>query len=329
MEPACGKVETLSVGGNEPEILGRSRQACELRRFVDLFGPTDLAVLLEGETGVGKEVVARAIHRRSHRMGRFVPVNVAAIPWELLEAELFGSVRGAFTGASRSRQGLARAADGGTLFLDEVGDLSAPLQAKLLRFLEAREVRAVGSMSFDRVDVRIVSATHRDLQIGIEEGWFRSDLYFRLASAALEIPPLRDRKEDIQLFKGCFENEVVTRLGLPRCGWSPGAERVLDNHTWPGNVRELRHVVEVAVVRAGGGTITADLLPVAKGKAPNPARWSEAVHDFRRGYLRAALRRNRGNRTATAHELGISRQTLHYHIRNLGLTEVQRPKSKV
>jgi transcriptional regulator with PAS, ATPase and Fis domain len=309
----------VSCSGSGPEILGRSRQARELRRFVEVFGPTDLAVLVQGETGVGKEVVAGALHRRSQRPGRFVPVNVAAIPSELLEAELFGSVKGAFTGAARSRPGLVRAADGGTLFFDEVGDLSPPLQSKMLRFLESREVRAVGSTTFDRVDVRVLSATNRDLQTGIEEGWFRSDLYYRLASAAVQIPPLRDRKEDIGLFAEFFGSEVTQRLGLARCRWAPCAERSLFEHTWPGNVRELRHAVEVALVRAAGGTVTSDLLALANPSPKRPALWHAAVHDFRLTYLRTALQRNHGNRTATARELGISRQTLHYHMRNLGL----------
>jgi two-component system NtrC family response regulator len=305
----------------EPRIVGRSRQANELRRFVRIFGPTDLTVLVQGETGVGKEVVALALHRRSGRSGRFVPVNVSAIPSELLEAELFGSVRGAFTGASRSRPGLVRAADGGTLFLDEVGDLAPPLQAKILRFLESREIRAVGSMSFARVDVRVLSATHRDLTSGVGDGWFRSDLYYRLASAAVEVPPLRRRIEDVELFRRHFEDEVRRRLDLPACEWAPSAVRALARHHWPGNVRELRHVVEVAVVKAAGGCVTDDMLGLGSGCAARPGRWNDAVHDFRRSFLRAALRRNEGNRTATARELGISRQTLHYHIRNLGLRD--------
>jgi sigma-54-dependent transcriptional regulator len=246
---------------------------------------------------------------------------VAAIPSELLEAELFGSVQGAFTGASRSRNGLVKAADRGTLFLDEVGDLSHSLQAKLLRFLESREIRAVGSMTLDRVDVRVLSATHRDLKAGVDDGWFRSDLYYRLASVAVEVPPLRRRGEDIALFRDRFETDICGRLSLPRCEWAPAAKRALNRHGWPGNVRELRHVVEVAVVRAAGGVVTPEMLSLDGGARPRPRRWNAAVHDFRRSFLRAALRRNHGNRTATARELGISRQTLHYHIRNLGLRD--------
>jgi transcriptional regulator with PAS, ATPase and Fis domain len=286
-----------------------------------VFGPTDLTVLVQGETGVGKEVVATALHRRSGRTGRFVPVNVAAIPSDLLEAELFGSVRGAFTGATRSRPGLVRAANGGTLFLDEVGDLSPQLQAKMLRFLESREVRAVGSTTFERVDVRVLSATHRDLRTGIEHGWFRSDLFYRLASTAVEVPPLRHRAEDIGPFRALFEAEVRRRVGLAGCRWSAAAERALARYPWPGNVRELRHVVEVAVVKAAGGIVTADTLSLAPGCPAPSGRWAEAMHDFRRSFLRAALRRNAGNRTATARELGISRQTLHYHLRQLGLRD--------
>jgi len=300
-------------------IGGQSRAASELRGAVAQFAPTDLAVLLTGETGVGKEVVAESLHRLSGRSGRFVPVNVVAIPADLLEAELFGSVRGAFTGADRARPGLVQSARSGTLFLDEIGDMAPSLQVKLLRFLESGEVRPVGSTVFDRVDARIVSATHRDLEPGVRQGWFRPDLYYRLASATITVPPLRDRRSDIPLFRRLFEEGVVHRLGVPACRWCASADRALARHHWPGNIRELRHVVEVAVIKADGGSVTAASLPVGEDMDHEPSRWDEAIHDFRRRFLEAALRRNHGNRTATARELGISRQTVLYHVRNLGL----------
>jgi two-component system NtrC family response regulator len=286
---------------------------------VDQLGPTDIAVLLTGETGVGKEVVAESLHQASRRTGRFVPVNIAAIPTELLEAELFGSVRGAFTGADRARSGLVQAARSGTLFLDEVGDMAASLQVKLLRFLESREVRAVGSTVFERVDVRVVSATHQDLEAGVRHKWFRPDLYYRLASASIAIPPLRNRKPDITLFRRLFVREVVDRLGVPECRWDRSADRALEGYHWPGNIRELRHIVEVAVIKADGEAVTAESLKLQGQDSGAPSRWDEALCDFRREFLSAALQRNDGNRTATARELGISRQTVLYHVRNLGL----------
>ncbi len=303
----------------DADIVGRSAAATELRRSLEELAATDFAVLLEGETGSGKEVAARVLHRRSGRSGRFVPVNMAAIPSELAEAELFGAVRGAFTGADRTRTGLIEAADGGTLFLDEVGDLAPALQAQLLRFLESGEVRAVGSTDFRRVEARIVSATHRDLREGTRKGWFRLDLYYRLAPVVITVPPLRDRREDIPELRAVFEREVQRRLGVSPCRWSVEADRTLANHSWPGNVRELRHVVEVAVATAAGGIVRAERLRLPGRVGPEVRRWDQAASELRRGLLLGALSRNGGNRSAAARELGISRQTLHYHLRRLDL----------
>jgi transcriptional regulator with PAS, ATPase and Fis domain len=283
------------------------------------MGPTHLPILIVGETGVGKEVAARALHRLSGRRGAFVPVNVAAIPANLLEAELFGSVKGAYTGADRARQGLAVAADGGTLFLDEIGDLDPPLQVKLLRFLDSQEVRPVGATQSRIVDVRILSATNSDLGRRVREGSFRQDLYYRIAGPPLTIPPLRERREDIGLLTDLFEREAVARHSLATGTWSGEAEAMMRRYPWPGNVRELRQAVEVALVRAGGGTVRREHLPFTETKDGATGTWEEAQRDFRRSFLRAALERNNGNRSATARELGISRQALLYHIRNFGL----------
>jgi sigma-54-dependent transcriptional regulator len=283
------------------------------------MGPTHLPILLVGETGVGKEVAARALHRLSNRRGTFVPVNIAAIPANLLEAELFGSVKGAYTGADRARQGLAVAADHGTLFLDEIGDLDPPLQVKLLRFLDSQEVRPVGATQSRIVDVRILSATNSDLDRRVREGAFRQDLYYRIAAPPLTIPPLRERREDIGLLKSLFEREAVTRHGIAPCTWSREAEAMMRRYGWPGNVRELRQAVEVALVRAGGGVVRREHLPIIETEVGPTGTWDEAQKNFRWKFLRAALERNNGNRSATARELGISRQALLYHIRNLGL----------
>jgi transcriptional regulator with AAA-type ATPase domain len=304
--------EDTGFHGNSPAIQ-------RLRRELGEFAPTGVGVLLIGETGVGKEVAARALHRLSDRRGRFVPVNVAAVPVELLEAELFGSVRGAYTGADRNRRGLVDAADGGTLFLDEIGDLELPLQVKLLRFLESMEVRPIGSDEFHSVDIRVVSATHHDLERRTAEGSFRHDLYYRIAAAQIRVPPLRERREDIAILKSEFAADLTAQGGLKPCRWSAEVDRCLRSYAWPGNVRELRHVVEVAMIRAAGGTVLAEHLPLAVPGEELPRRWDEAMADFRQRFLTAALSRHGGNRSAAARELGVSRQTLLYHIRNLGL----------
>jgi transcriptional regulator with AAA-type ATPase domain len=303
----------------ETGFFGISSAARSVRRELREMGPSHLPILLVGETGVGKEVAARALHRLSRRRGAFVPVNVAAIPANLLEAELFGSVKGAYTGADRARQGLAMAANGGTLFLDEIGDLDPPLQVKLLRFLDSQEVRPVGATQSKTVDVRILSATNSDLGRRVREGSFRQDLYYRIAAPPLTIPPLRERRQDIGLLRDLFEREAVRRHGLSACTWSGEAEAMMRRYGWPGNVRELRQVVEVALVRAGGGAVRKEHLPFSEPEQTETGTWDEAQRNFRRSFLRAALERNNGNRSATARELGISRQALLYHIRNLGL----------
>jgi sigma-54-dependent transcriptional regulator len=253
-----------------------------------------------------------------------IAVNVAAIPTGLLEAELFGSVKGAFTGADRSRRGLVMAADGGTLFLDEIGDLDPPLQVKLLRFLESQEVRPVGSTEGKKVDVRIVAATHRDLERRMREGMFRPDLYYRIAGLLVTIPPLRERREDVEILTRLFEAEALARYGLESRRWSAEAREMLRRYDWPGNVRELRQTVEVALVRARGGVVLPEHLPIVVDEDLIGGTWREAQREFRRRFLTSALRSNHGNRSATARELGISRQALLYHLRKLGLTNTDR-----
>ena len=316
-DPVAGGVR----GERETGIVGRSRAIRDLGRELQRFAPTDISVLLEGETGVGKEVAARVLHRFSDRTGTFVPVNIGSMPGSLLQAELFGSVRGAFTGADRSRRGLVDRAEHGTLFLDEVGDMDPRTQVQLLRFLETGEVRPVGSNRFHRVNVRIVAATNVDLDDLTGAGAFRRDLFYRLAAVRIVVPPLRERREDILLLKALFQDEIARRHRLSRSGWSREAESMLVMYDWPGNVRELRHAVEVATIRAAGGVVTSSHLPIQPGGDIPPGRWHLEVAAFRRRLLGAALRRNGGNRSATARELGISRQSVLYHIRNLGLRD--------
>jgi len=308
--------EMRAAGG----FLGVSAGARMVQEELRLLAPSRIPVVMLGETGTGKDVAARALHQLSGRKGKLVAVNVAAIPGTLMESELFGSVKGAFTGADRSRQGLVDQADGGTLFFDEVGDLDIGLQVKLLRFLEAQEVRPVGGDRSHQVDVRIVSATHQDLDARVQDGRFRSDLYFRIAASPIHIPPLRERREDIPLLRALFEQEIAASDGLARPRWSREAESALQRHHWPGNVRELRTVVEGAMVRAAGGLVTSDLLQHLSGHATVPrGTWEEATRELHRSLLKGTLERTEGNRSAAARELGISRQTLLYHMRRLGV----------
>ncbi len=244
-EPATA--EPPSIAG----MIGRSELMCELARMIHLVAPRSCTVLIEGETGTGKEVVARALHRFSSRAQKsFTVLNCAAIPETLLEAELFGHARGAFTGAVSNRTGRIEAADGGTLFLDEIGEMPLALQAKMLRFLESGELQRVGDNELTRVDVRIIAATHQPLEQQAEQRLFRLDLYHRLAVFPIEVPPLRDRKDDLPL----LVEHLLERLGhdAPRKRILPEAMTLLLEHRWPGNVRELMHVLERAVILSCG-----------------------------------------------------------------------------
>jgi transcriptional regulator with GAF, ATPase, and Fis domain len=248
-------VEAKTFGGQQavtllPEMVGESEPMLELARLIKLVAPRSTTVLIEGETGTGKEVVAKGVHRLSERANKpFVVLNCAAIPEALLEAELFGHTRGAFTGAVQSRTGRIEAAHGGTLFLDEIGEMPLALQAKMLRFLECGELQRVGDNETMRVDVRVIAATHQPLERRAEEGAFRLDLYHRLAVFPVEVPALRDRMEDL----GDLTEHFLTQMGqkMPRKRLSAAALERLREHYWPGNVRELMHVLERAAILAG------------------------------------------------------------------------------
>ncbi len=307
---------------SDVRIDGHSAAADRLRGEVRQAAGPRFTVLVHGETGSGKEIVAREIHRLSGRTGEMVAVNVAAVPANLLEAELFGSVKGAFTGADRSRRGLVTAADGGSLFLDEVGDLDLALQVKLLRFLESGEVRPVGSDQTRILDVRVICATHRNLDRRVREGRFREDLYYRMAVAKIEVPSLRERIEDIPILRRIFEQEASRRHGLQISLWTAAAELRLMQHHWPGNVRELKQIVEVAMARASGGAIRPDHLPLGERRPISQGSWETNLASFKRRLLTDVLTRNRGNRSAAARELGVSRQALLYQLKKLNLTEL-------
>ncbi len=309
----------LAGGG----LLGGSRALAGVREEVARWGPLPLTVLIVGEPGTGKELVARELHRSSGRRGAFVPVNCAGIPSTLLEAELFGVTRGAFTGADRDREGLVEAAEGGTLFLDEVGELPLELQGKLLRLLQEREVRRVGATRARTVDVRFVAATNRDLKGAASAGAFRQDLYYRLAVAVIAVPPLRERPEDIAELACHFAARFAVMLARPGVRLAPAAVELLRGASWPGNVRELESAVARAVAAGRPGeSLGPDRFP---GLAPAPIgdgrlpSWPVALASFRRSYFTAVLLESAGNRTQAARRAGISRQTLLYHLKGLGV----------
>jgi transcriptional regulator with PAS, ATPase and Fis domain len=284
-----------------------------------------MPVLVCGETGSGKELVARAIHERSRRArGPFVAVNCGALPDSLLESELFGFTRGAFTGAEQSRQGLFEQANGGTLFLDEIGDTSPGMQAKLLRVLEARTVRPLGGEGERPVDVRVVSATHRDLEAGTRDGSFRQDLLFRLNAATLMVPPLRRRRVDIPFLAQHFAEELGDAQAR-RIVLGEDFLEALGRHGFPGNVRELRNAVERAIALAGPSEeIGAAHLSLGGDASPSVAAAGtlrERVEQLEAELIRAALRRHAGNRTHVANALGLSRPGLRQKMRRLGLAD--------
>ena len=292
---------------------------------------TDLTVLVRGESGTGKELVAQALHNRSTRANRpFVAVNCAAISRELVESELFGHEKGAFTGADARREGRFEAADGGTIFLDEIGDMAPETQAKVLRVLQERSLERVGGNQPIEVDVRVVAATHRDLEADVREGRFRQDLYYRLHVVETVLPPLRERPEDIPALSLRFLEQVNERLGREKQRLGEGALATLARHHWPGNVRELRNVIEQAAVLAERSVIDeSDLHIAGDSVATAPALpesdlpFSEAkkrhIERFERRFLLGALRSHDGNISRAAESIGMVRQSLQQKIRELGL----------
>ena len=261
----------------------------------------DASVLLRGASGSGKEMLAQAIHKASERRERpFVAVNCGAIPENLLESELFGYVKGVFTGAARDQPGLIRAAQGGTLFLDEIGDMPLPLQVKLLRVLEEREVRPVGATRSEPVDVRIISATHRDLEVEMSEGRFRSDLYYRLNVVSLAIPDLAERRDDIPLLANHFLRQLAQRYRKEINGFAPEAMELLIRASWPGNVRQLLNVVEQAVALTTGPIVTLALVQKTISELGEIAPFDEARRSFESNYLIRLLKMTGGNVTQAA-----------------------------
>ncbi|HUJ43826.1 MAG TPA: sigma-54 dependent transcriptional regulator [Opitutaceae bacterium] len=307
-------------------IVGNSPKLLDVIERVKLVAPSKATILIEGETGSGKELVAQAIHQASPRArGPFVAVHCAALPPTLLESELFGHERGAFTGATERRIGRFEAADGGTLFLDEIGEISLATQVKLLRFLETKAIERIGSMKLLPLDVRLVAATNKNLEQMVKENTFREDLFFRLNVVRITMPPLRERPEDIPLLLDHYLKILSAENNVTPLTIEPGAMRHLQAYAWPGNVRELRNFVENAVVLRRGGRLTEfDLEPKFRGgtapagpAAPASAPAAEtmvnplSVEENEKRLLREALIKTRGNRTKAAKFMGISRRTLH------------------
>jgi DNA-binding NtrC family response regulator len=264
------KTDNSSLPGKSKNngIIGSSDTMKALFERINKVSPTTATVLVQGETGTGKELVARAIHRQSDRANKpIISVNCAAIPESLIESELFGYEKGAFTGAAANRAGLIEAADGGTLFLDEIGELPLEAQARLLRFLQEGEIRAIGSVHTKKVDVRLIAATHRNLKEQSQRNLFREDLYYRIAVMQLSLPPLRERGKDILDIAESFLAEIGARLNRPEFHFTPQAIQAITNHRWPGNVRELQNAVERSVILAEGNEISHELLDIEPHKS--------------------------------------------------------------
>ena len=310
-------------------LIGFSPAMLQLKRLVRKAGQINSAVLLLGETGTGKELVAHSIHAASQRVDRpFVGINVAAIPETLLEAEFFGVAPGAYTGASRqARPGKFQLAHQGTLFLDEIGDLSLPLQSKLLRVLQEREIEPVGSNQVIKVDVRIIAATSRPLQQMVRDGSFRSDLFYRLNVFPIQLPSLRDHKQDLEILVSFFAEKVAISLDLPVREFLPSALEMLHGYDWPGNIRELSNVIEQIYVRTEGERITAedlaDILPTTVVRRPSPGATrplAQAVEDLERSLIHAALKETRGSKAEAARLLGLSRTNFYAKLHKYGIS---------
>lgn len=298
----------------------RSSGMWQLFAMVQRIAPHYRSVLVHGETGTGKDLVARALHHLSEVSGQFIVVNCSAVVETLFESELFGHVKGAFTGADRDKTGLLELANGGTLFLDEIGDMPLSTQAKLLRALQNQEFLPVGSLKLRKVNVRIVAATHRDLRAAIKEGKFREDLYYRLSMVELNVPPLRERPEDIALLARHFVQKFSREFGKQITGLTPRALIVLERHLWPGNVRELEHVIGRACMLTDNALLDTDDYPAGL-TAQNGAGAEDSSHlisplaDQEKRMLQEALREAGGNQSEAARKLGIGRDALRYKMK--------------
>jgi two-component system, NtrC family, nitrogen regulation response regulator NtrX len=315
--------ETLK---QEYVMVGESVVMRALRKQIAIVAPTDGRVLIQGESGTGKELVARAIHSNSKRRGApFVEVNSAAIPEDLVESELFGHVKGAFSGAVNAKKGKFEIADGGTLFLDEIGDMSPRVQAKMLRVLEEQRFEPVGSNTPVKVDVRVLSATNKTLDELIERGYFRADLFYRLNVIPFQIPPLRERLEDVPLLVSHFNQYFSQKYGKPAKSFSTEAIEKLQNHVWFGNVRELKNTIERVVIMHQKQSVAADDLPELNSNGEPPSSsfrfpsFKEATDAYQREFIQHKLLEADGNISRAAELMGVDRSHLHRRIKSLGI----------
>lgn len=338
MQREIERLRQKSGGYPQGWIVGESEEMRRIAKLVSKVAQGKATVLLQGESGTGKEVVAHAIHRQGPRADKpFTVVNCAAIPEDLLESELFGFEEGAFTGATRRKKGLLEVADEGTLFLDEIGEMAPKMQAKILRVLETRMLRRVGGTSDVKVDVRFIAASNRDLKKAVKNGTFREDLFYRLGVVVIDLPPLRERIQDLELFVPAFIDEFNRSMGRKVTGVSSNALELMRRYPWPGNIRELRNVIERAMVLCEGEEIQPAHLPAelsdaygtlnraaASSSRPdlpsNGVSLENVVTDLERRFIVQALERTNGNQTEAAELLSISRDQLRYRMEKYGLT---------
>jgi transcriptional regulator with GAF, ATPase, and Fis domain len=297
------------------EIVGTSPPMQQVVRKVEKIAATDISVMITGETGTGKELIAREIHVRSPRNGKpFITINCGAIPENLLESELFGHVKGAFTGAVQNKQGKFQAADGGTLFLDEIGEMALELQVKLLRAIQERIVFRVGDTRAEAVDIRILAATNRDLEKEIAAGRFREDLYYRLNVVNLHLPPLRDRGDDVLVIARYLLSRYAREYDAKVKGFSPNATVSIKKHNWPGNIRELENRIKKAIVLCESTVLGPDDLGLTGDVLPQILTLADAKERYQRDYINEVLALNNGNRTKTARDLGVDPRTIFRHL---------------
>ena len=322
--------DTLKQGWKTGSIIGKSRGMQSVFDLITRVAPTHANVLVTGESGTGKELVARAIHQNSPRAEMpFIPINCSAIPGELLESELFGHAKGSFTGAHQAKKGLFEEGNGGTIFLDEIGDMDPALQAKLLRVLQERKIKPVGDNKYRDIDVRIVAATHKDLRAAIKENRFREDLYYRLCVIPIEIPPLRQRKEDIPVLAEHFLKKHAAAHSLSVRGFTPSGMARLMTYKWEGNVRELENVIERSLILCPNDRISEEDLPSLDVPANSSGFLDERHSDFltlkeiEKQYIELILRKTGGKKERAAHILGIDRKTLRRKERTYGLASAE------
>ena len=297
------------------ELIGSCKAMQDVFMRVKKVASTDVSVLIQGETGTGKELIARELHLRSNRVKKaFVTINCGAIPENLLESELFGHVKGAFTGALYNKPGKFQLANNGTLFLDEIGELPVNLQVKLLRALQERMVQPVGGTRFEKVDIRVIAATNRRLEEEIKTGGFREDLYYRLNVITISLPPLRERENDVELIAKYFIDRFSGEFGSKVRGFSPNAGIALKKYLWPGNIRELENRIKRAMILTEAVMLSAEDIELTSDKLPQILSLAKAKEEYQRNYINEILRLNNGNRTKTARDLGVDPRTIFRHL---------------